>query len=207
VATPGVRLARGWAGAAAATLAAALSHSLAGGGFPSLPIIVLSLALSGLVCSLLASRVLSLWRMTVAVGLSQGIFHWLFSAGSTSASMATPSWQQGHAAHLMDTMEMTVVPALAPTAMDHDSALMWLGHALAAMATIAILRHGEVAAVRLLQALRLRLVRLIPLFAPVPVDPGPRLAPATWPVRALPNLGVPLLALRHRGPPLPSPVS
>lgn len=207
MASRGIRLARGWSGAAAATLAAALSHSVAGGGIPSLSVIVLSLALSGLVCTLLAGRVLSLWRLAAAVALSQAVFHWLFSAGTASSTMAAPRAQMGHAGHLMDTRELDAVTAMVPTVMDHDSALMWLGHALAAVATIAVLRHGEVAAVRLLQALRLRLVRLIPLFAPVPVESGPQIRPDSWPVRALLSFGVPLLSMRHRGPPRPFPVS
>ncbi len=91
--------------------------------------------------------------------------------------------------------------------MDHSSPVMWLGHAIAAVLTIAVLRHGEVTALRLIQALGLRMVPFLPLFQPLAVSTGAPFDPANWPVRPLRNLGVPLLVMRHRGPPLLSVVS
>ncbi|MGA8790996.1 MAG: hypothetical protein WB535_18795, partial [Paenarthrobacter sp.] len=52
----GVRLLRGLAAAVAATSLAAFSHVAAGGPSPDGAIVVLSLALSGLVCTALAGR-------------------------------------------------------------------------------------------------------------------------------------------------------
>ena len=86
--------------------------------------------------------------------------------------------------------------------MDHSAPVMWLGHAIAAVLTIAVLRHGEVTALRLIQALGLKMVPFLPLFQPLAVAPGAPFDPAGWPVRPLRNLGVPLLVMRHRGPPL-----
>ena len=210
----GVRLARGWAGAAAATFAAALSHVLAGGEVPGLPVFRLSLALSGLICSLLAGRVLSLWRMSTAVILSQGLFHWLFSAGASSSGAyvvtTTAGTQAGHLDHDMTSMTLMAVgnaPSSMAQNMDHNSPLMLLCHAIAALFTIAALRRGEQAGVRLLQALRLRLVRFLPALASLPVRPRTPSLPSHWPVRVLTSLGVPLLAMRHRGPPLCAVVS
>lgn len=209
MASRGVRLARGWAGAAAATFAAAISHALAGGGIPSLPTALLSLALSGLVCTLLAGRVLSFWRMASAVVLSQSVFHWLFSADAAMAGSPAALPQGVHGGHDMGSMTMLAMSGSATghSAMNHDSALMWLNHILAAAVTITVLRHGEASTVRLIRALRLRLIRLLPVFRPVALAAGSRFTPAQWPVLAVPNLGVPMLAMRHRGPPLLSPVS
>lgn len=207
VAGRGVRLARGWAGATAATFVAALSHVLAGGTVPGVPMLMLSLALSGLVCSMLAGRVLSLWRMSAAVVLSQGLFHWLFSAGTAgfeAAPMAgaTP----GHAGHGMSPMTIVATGQASP-AMDHDAPLMLLFHALAAAVTIALLRRGEVAGVQLLHAAHLCLARFLPRLVPPPL---PVRAPPAVPhlhVRVVASLGVPLLAMRHRGPPCTAVVS
>lgn len=197
----GLRLARGWSGAAIITSAAAASHAFSGGGIPSFPIFLLSLALSGLVCTALAGRVLSLWRTVTAVALSQTLYHWLFSADAAASGMtASPADPAlGHAGHSMAAMT-SALPAPGMAGMDHTSSLMGLSHALAAVFTVALLRRGEVLAVRLLHALRLRLVRLLPFLRPISL--GPAITLDSRPVLALPSLGVPLLALRHRGPPL-----
>jgi hypothetical protein len=79
---------------------------------------------------------------------------------------------------------------------------MWLGHAVAAVLTVALLRHGEVAVVRLVQAMRLRVTAFLPLFQPLPARPPAAALPVNRPVRPLRNLGAPLLVMRHRGPPL-----
>ena len=201
----GVRLVRGWAAAVAATFIAAFSHVLSGGPAPETPVLALSLALSGLVCTALAGRVLSLWRLSTAVLFSQGLFHGLFSLGSVSmpAGAAGPSSAHaGHAAHAVAAASDAGLPWTGAMVMDHASPLMWAGHALAALATIACLRHGEVTAVRLMTALRLRVVAFLPVFLPLAVESSSPVIPADWPVRPLRNLGAPLLIMRHRGPPL-----
>lgn len=200
MAAGGVRLARGWAGASVATFLSVLSHLMAGGGPPQTAVLLLSLALSGLVCTLLAGRVLSLWRLVAGVTLSQAVFHWLFSADAAMAGTTAIMPQGAHAVHAMTAMPVLNV-AGGGAAMQHDSSVMWLCHAIAAVATVAVLRHGEVTAVRLLRALRMRLVRLLPAFRPLALSPTSRIQPASWPVLVLPSLGVPLLAMRHRGPP------
>ena len=84
-----MRLLRGVAAAVAATFIAAFSHVDAGGPPPDGTIILLSLALSGLVCTALAGRSLSLWRLSAAVVLSQALFHGLFSLGASSHAAKT----------------------------------------------------------------------------------------------------------------------
>lgn len=194
----GLRLVRGWIGAVVATFIAAGSHLLAGGNAPELPLLLLALALSGLACTALTGRGLSLWRLSVGVALSQGLFHWLFSGAAAPHGSIAPAG--GHLAHSAP-LEPAAGTVLSSAA-DHTSPLMWLGHAVAAVLTVALLRHGEVAVVRLAQAMRLRVTAFLPLLLPLPVRPAPAALPANRPVRPLRNLGAPLLVMRHRGPPL-----
>ena len=194
----GLRLVRGWIGAAVATSIAAGSHFLAGGNAPELPLLLLTLALSGLACTALTGRGLSLWRLSAGVALSQGLFHWLFSGAAAHHGAIAPA--AGHLAH--SPVLEPAAGAVLSSAADHASPLMWLGHAVAAILTVATLRHGEVAALRLVHAMRLRVTAFLPLFLPLPVRPAPAALPANRPVRPLRNLGAPLLVMRHRGPPL-----
>nr|WP_281063461.1 hypothetical protein [Brevibacterium permense] len=73
------RALRGTLAAAFATFVALTSHILGGGAFPSAMGVVVPLALSILVCVLLSGRRLSLPRLTFSVGISQTLFHLLFS--------------------------------------------------------------------------------------------------------------------------------
>ncbi|MBO9705545.1 MAG: hypothetical protein J7474_08560, partial [Arthrobacter sp.] len=223
----GARFARGWIAATAATSIAAFSHVLAGGAVPAVAVLLLSLVLSGLVCTLLAGKglltgkalhtgkPLSLWRLSAGVLFSQALFHGLFSmapAGMTSgttagsaATMAHDMARMGHAGHAARSMAPapgTVATDGSMALMDHSSPLMWLGHVVAAVFTIAVLRHGEVTLLRLLAALRMRLLPVIPRVAPLVVVPGSLTMPLDRCVTPLRNLGVPLLVMRHRGPPL-----
>ena len=193
----GLRLVRGWIGAVVATSIAAGSHVLAGGNAPEPPLLLLALALSGLACTALTGRGLSLWRLSAGVALSQGLFHWLFSGAAAPHGSGAPAG--GHLAH---SAALEPAGTFLSSAADHTSPLMWLGHAVAAILTVAILRRGEVAVVCLVQAMRLRVTAFLPLFQPLPVRRAPAALPANRPVRALRNLGAPLLVMRHRGPPL-----
>ncbi|HSN37851.1 MAG TPA: hypothetical protein VLT34_16005 [Arthrobacter sp.] len=194
----GLRLVRGWTGAVVATSIAAGSHFLAGGNAPELPLFLLTLALSGLVCTALTGRGLSLWRLSVGVALSQGLFHWLFSGAAAPHGSIAPAG--GHLTHspVLEPATDTILSSAA----DHTSPLMWLGHAVAGIMTVAVLRHGEAAVLRLAHAMRLRVTAFLPLLLPLPVRPAPAALPANRPVRPLRNLGAPMLVMRHRGPPV-----
>jgi hypothetical protein len=213
--TRGARLVRGWAAAFAATAVAAASHVLAGGLIPHPSIVLFCLALSGMVSCALAGRSLSLPGTTGAVLASQGIFHVLFTVGgagipSAGAGAAAQESHAGHAAHSAHAIPLNpdAFAHLAGTGQDaagiaagHSSALMWLGHLLAAAATVALIRNGEAALLRILAAMRLRITTILPLILPLPLGPRiPKLS-VLVPVAPLRNLGVPLLAMRHRGPP------
>ncbi|MDR7165888.1 hypothetical protein J2X12_003942 [Pseudarthrobacter oxydans] len=193
-----LRLIRGWTGAVAATSVAAVSHFMAGGSSPEPLLLLLALALSGLACTALTGRGLSLWRLSAGVALSQGLFHMLFSGSADPPRPGAPAG--GHPGHssTLDLAGGTVLPSAA----DHSSPLMWVWHSVAALLTVAVLRHGEAAVVQLVQAARLRVSAYLPLFPPLPVPPARAGLPANRPVRPLPNLGAPLLVMRHRGPPL-----
>lgn len=212
--TRGARLVRGWAAAFAATAVAAASHVLAGGLIPNPSIVLFCLALSGMVSCALAGRSLSLPGTAGAVLASQGIFHLLFTVGgagipSAGTGAATPEGHAaaGHAAHSVP-LDPEAFAQLAGAgqgaagmAAGHSSALMWIGHLLAAAATVALIRNGEAALLRILSAMRLRITTILPLILPLPLGPRiPKLS-VLVPVAALRNLGVPLLAMRHRGPP------
>ena len=193
------RLLRGWLGAAVATSVAALSHLAGGAHIPPVAIWLLAFALSGLVCVGLAGKRLSWPRLLAAVGASQAIYHLLFQLGHAAPGM--PRNPTGHAGHYA-TVPLTPSPVPAPTAeaiFTADPAML-AAHVAAAAATALLLRRGECAAAALAGTLLLAAPRRLCSWTPVPQA---RLATALpLAVRPVVALGVPLLALRHRGPPL-----
>ncbi|WP_404320608.1 hypothetical protein [Arthrobacter luteolus] len=190
------RLVRGWAGALAATAVAAASHVLGGGAAPEPALVLFCLAVSGMVSCLLAGRGLSLPRLSTAVVFSQGLFHLIFSFGSAPAAVGAGS---GHAHHSGPSLTEIGTPAAASSAPVHGL-MMWLSHALAAAATVWIVAHGERTLIRILEALGVRPGALLPLFRPAHLPRPIASALAVRPL-GLRNLGIPLLTLRHRGPP------
>ena len=91
------RFARGWIVAVFSTFVAALSHTVGGGADPGLLAVVVSLAFAGILSVGLSGRTLSTWRLTLAVLLSQLIFHGLFSFGGAGGRLAAPDAGTGHA--------------------------------------------------------------------------------------------------------------
>ena len=179
-----------------ATAFAAASHVAAGGQVPPVLLVLLSLALSGPVCMALAGRVLSRSFLLTGVLVSQGVFHLLFtSAGSVTT--------------VVDTTHHTVVssppvgPALVLQAQApavHGGTGMLVFHVLAAAATYAFLRHGEVALVGLLDALRLRVRRLWRVLSAPVVVHRPRPVPQGRP-HALTDQSLLRPVRSYRGPP------
>ncbi|MFF2675520.1 hypothetical protein ACFVRT_02885 [Arthrobacter koreensis] len=192
------RLVRGWAGAFAATAVAAASHVLGGGAAPEPALVLFCLAVSGMVSCLLAGRGLSLLRLGTAVAFSQGLFHLIFSFGSAPAAVDAGSAHAHHAGHSLAGTGTAAAMAAAPA--PSHGLLMWASHALAAVATVWIIAHGERTLVRLIEALGVRPGALLPFFRPAHL---PRPIASVLAVRplGLRNLGIPLLTLRHRGPP------
>lgn len=193
------RVARGWVAAFFATVIALCSHRLAGGSNPGGLAILLSLGFSGLVCTALAGKTLSLTRQAIAVALSQFAFHAVFSLLS---SVALPMSTATHNMHGMTPAHLDILNSTtAPTVM-HATTAMWLGHAAAAMLTIAALRGGESAFWALIAEAQLVVRNLwMPRLAPPALPP---VATSTAREIALvPHHRLTLLlsALRHRGPP------
>ncbi|CAH0206757.1 hypothetical protein SRABI128_01872 [Microbacterium sp. Bi128] len=128
----GTRVARGAVGASLATFVALLSHVTAGGDVPGWLGILIPWALSFVVCTVLAGRRLSLWRLAPAVTLSQLLFHTLFVLGAHDPAAA------GH-------VHGGALPSLAgpDLTMVAPDAAMWAWHLVAATATTLALHRGE----------------------------------------------------------------
>lgn len=192
----GARVARGLAAAGFATYIAALFHVAGGGLPPSMLALTLSLTFSGLACIALAGRRSSWWRLVLSVGISQFLFHALFSL-SPSGGFA------GAGEHMHPGTQIVLVPGPASTMpMGLEGQAMWSSHIVAALVTIAAVRYGERSfrAVCEFTAFQLRLLFSGAALGPVRVgvhSPRIETVPTTLPIPAL-LLG----RLRHRGPPM-----
>lgn len=181
------RVARGTAAACLATFVAALSHTIGGGAAPSALAIIATLVVSTAVCTLLAGRTLSTWRLAASVALSQALFHGVFSAlGMPVAAVHTHT----------DLIPLSTVPAV----IHPHSGGMWIAHAIAALVTIVAILHAERAFWGTSATARLFLARLLAIV--VPVTPTPRLTRIRV-VRRHVALDLSMLfsTMRHRGPP------
>lgn len=190
------RLARGWIVGMVATTAAAVSHSLAGGYRPGTLSFGVALVFAGLLGTAVIGRQPSLPRLSVAVGVSQLAFHLLFSAlggGATSApASGVGMWD-------MSAMDATGTTALVGSGHDHlaDSS-MWIAHALAAVLTIAFLRHAELAVWGMLT----RAFARVTAFAVPVVALAPPVRAAGLPVVRVLASRLLVSSASRRGPPL-----
>lgn len=182
--TRGARALRGIAAGAVATAGAAGSHSLSGGTL-NLVGLAIAAAFAAMVSIALAGRSLSLFRLAASVLLSQFAFHVAFSyigSGDTVMRMGH------HDATIMATDVATTAPA---------DATMWLGHAIAALVTVLLLRHGEAAFWRLRE---LVLFALAVWVFPLPELPHGRARPS-WLATPQQFFLLRRSALKYRGPP------
>lgn len=176
------RVARGVTAAAFATFVAAFSHVLSG-GTASWFGVAASFVISAMVCTVLTGRTLSLLRLAVSVGLSQFLFHALFSGVGTPVVVE----------HSMSAMD-AAIPHL------HAAPTMWLAHAAAALVTVVALRFGAQAFWGVAGTARLLLSRLLPVVVPALDVPRPVVAVER---RFVPrDLALLLSSMRHRGPPV-----
>ncbi|MEW1964331.1 hypothetical protein AB0302_02865 [Micrococcus sp. NPDC078436] len=199
------RLLRGWAGASAMTLLAALFHTAAspGHGAPGPGLLLASTVLAAPLCTALAGRALSLWRTVAAVSGAQGLFHALYGLSHGGHSVAAASAE--HAGHLGRATAggaplLAVVPGPASAGAPTDAgAAMLAAHLVAAILTVAVLRWGERAVVALAErVLETTLILWASAPVPAPARPAGRPAPrAAGPVESLLVLSTPGL----RGPP------
>lgn len=140
---------RGFAASSLAIFVALAGHVSGGGQMPGPLGILVPWVFSFMICVLLAGRSLSLIRLGISVAVSQFLFHTLFVLGTIAPSgVSTP---HVHGAPL-------VLPPTTgiPESVSADAS-MWLGHALAALLTVAALHRGE----RLILALRDLAVQLV----------------------------------------------
>lgn len=185
--TRAMRVLRGSMAATFATLAAALSHQVAGGVPPSLFGVGVSLLISITICTLLAGRTVSFMRLSIAIVASQAMFHTLFSAMLAPAGVAT---------HDMSAMSLD----FASTAQAANSA-MSLSHIAAALVTILMFRYAEVAFWGLLITARLFVRRLLSSVRAVVLNED-RVSLALHSCQ-VPTLSTRFLStMRYRGPPL-----
>lgn len=210
------RVARGLLASGAAIFVAALFHVAGGGAAPGVLPLALSLAFSTIASIALTGRSLSLWRLTVAVGASQFLFHLLFGLGTGTATFTAPAGSTHLHAGSHLTMSMSgsmpgVMPAM-PAAHDEFSLGMWGAHLTAVLVTVIALRFGERAFWGLFDTARMHVARfadrrilgslaVLPTALAHSAAASAACAFSREPVR-LRDLGVPLLRLRHRGPPL-----
>lgn len=200
MASRGARLTRGMLASGTAILVAALFHVAGGGAAPGAVPLALSMAFATLASVALTSRRLSLWRLTLAVGVSQFLFHALFSLGEGGARFSSPDGM----AHLHAGAHLTMTTAAMPASHGGDlGPSMWLTHATAVLVTVVALRFGEQAFWGLFETARVRVAHLADrlVVAPVPVVASAPVPAAAEPAH-LRDLGLPLARLRHRGPPL-----
>ncbi len=192
------RVARGWAIAGFSTFVAALSHSIGSGHTPGWLGVVLSLAFAGLICTGLAGAAVSRTRVAVSVVASQLIFHGLFALGAPGGRLAqsSPAGAHGH-----DVAKVVADSTGGSAASDPHGGWVWAAHAVAAVITIAALRHGDAAIRRVADLARLALSHLIPAGyeeARVPAIQAVPAAAAEFTRRGLVRLSSCLI---RRGPP------
>lgn len=216
------RTLRGILAAVSATFVALTSHMLGGGVLPTAMGIIVPLALSSLVCVLLAGRRLSLPRLALSVGVSQTLFHLLFSLFAPTGATGDGSWMSGllgsHSAHLAAGQAMsgahslhaahaslpTMDAAMAPDVHSHASPAMLVAHCIAGIVTIAMIYWAERLPVMFGEFARLIIRAVIPRLVVLrPLIAAPRRQVGVEPVvpRSLGVLRSPVL---RRGPPQPA---
>ena len=187
--TRAARLAKGWVVGALATAMAAASHALAGGGTPSALALVTGVVFGGMLATLALSARPSLPRLAIAVGVSQLAFHVVFTSLSAGGTVTGSSMPGMHGAMV----------SIVGTPHTHvEGPAMWLGHAVAGVLTLALLRGAERAVWRALTELARLVVRATRILTPdLPVVPAPvtSVSPARLSGRLLDA------AVSRRGPP------
>jgi hypothetical protein len=196
------RLARASVAASVAVFVAAFSHMLAGGTMPSALAMAACLGVCTVACIALTRRRLSLVSLSASVGVSQLLFHTVFSVwGSAAPASIRPS---GHMMSMqLDATQLNAMTMATPHPTMSMDGWMWLAHLAAAVLTIAALRSGELAfwGILLLSGLWIG-----PLFSrlPKPAAPDSLRPQVVRPAAVLAPRGLALLVsfLNHRGPPL-----
>lgn len=192
----GVVVLRGAVAASLATFIALLSHVAAGASMPGALGIAVPWVLSLAVCTMLAGRRLSLARLSIAVAVSQALFHVLFVLGTVT--LAGTSSPHGHGSPALLRFAAPDAPAAAG-----GDLVMTGAHLVAAAITVAVLHRGEQLAYQLLHLAR-RLRRWVRGHVTVVLGaPVPRRVCATAPAtsRRLRTASHRVTPVGRRGPP------
>jgi hypothetical protein len=199
------RALRGAAAAALSVFVAAWFHVASGGDAPTPLAVIASFVLASPVCVLLAGRRTRLWSLAVSVGLSQFLFHALFSLGAPSdvrfvsagGAEAMPGMPDMHG---MSDLSLHAIGGHGASAAAVAVPAMWVGHALAALITIVAIRRSERALAALFALAARFLVRAL-LLALAPLRGETAELPQRPAVRAVAQLVVEA-GLHRRGPPV-----
>ncbi|WP_217584214.1 hypothetical protein [Microbacterium sp. GbtcB4] len=137
-----IRLTRGVAAASTATLTALIFHVSSGGRVPGWLGIVIPFLFATLFCIFVASAKPSVPRLVVSVAMSQFLFHTLFILGAGNSDSATAPLQLSH--HGTTPIQNIVTSSTAnATPVEPVDLTMWAGHAVAASLTILALSTGD----------------------------------------------------------------
>lgn len=218
------RALRGAAAAGFATFVALTSHVIGGGALPTVMGIVVPLALSTLICVLLAGRRLSLPRLSLSVLASQSLFHLLFSVfAPMSGTHGSANAVERHVMHHSDSagipgsmpgmsgsmtgmtgpMSGSMSESGAVASMHaHTSPAMLVAHLIAAVLTIAMVYWAQALPTKISSFVRLVIDALLPTMAvPTPLPSRPKTHLGV--VDILPrHLGVLRSPVLSRGPPV-----
>ena len=211
---------RGSAAAIAATFLALTSHILGGGSMPTFLGLAVPLALSTLVCVLLAGRRLSLTRLAASVFVSQGLFHGLFTVftpmhtmGPTSAADRQAMLHSGmqHASGTTSATAMSdggsgmgSMPGMGDASAmlhAHASPQMTTMHIIAAFVTIALIYWAEALPTKLAEFVRLVLGSIVPALCRLRALPTRPRAVVALTVLLPQSLGTIRSPILRRGPP------
>lgn len=144
------RTLRGVAAGTVATLVAAASHGLGGGGFPGVAALALALAFSAIASIALGGRRMPTARLAASVTISQLAFHVVFSTLGGAGEVIVAAGHHGD-----------VRVSTAAESMAHASPLMWLAHGIAAAVTVAAMRFGQRAAASIADTARMLLAAIL----------------------------------------------
>ncbi|MGB4136165.1 MAG: hypothetical protein WA971_06360 [Microbacterium sp.] len=184
-----LRILRGAASSAIATITAAVSHTIGGGAAPH-PLLILSVAvLLTPAAALLVGRRVRLPGIAAAVLATQGAFHVLFHLTGTTVDSGPGPGASGH-----DHSAMTM-NALLRGAVPDDG--MTAAHLAAALLTTLLLWRGQVLLLAITHWLSAALRHAV---RPVPIRPSARIVPPRHETIHV-TRRTPLGSLSRRGPP------
>lgn len=185
------RVGRGALLAAFSVFVAAMSHLIAGGHSPALLATGLAFTFAVLASTFALGKHVTLARLIVAVGLSQVLFHLLFSVDAAGNALVSGGGHHGG--------ELTVTTGAIPPH-NSEGLAMWIAHGVAAVVTVVAVRLMQRSLRRAGFAPRLRFVdRALQVLVPVIVR---RSTPVGFVEPTRLSLEHRVLAVPDRGPPV-----